>query len=149
MKPSRQKCLIELITNGEINTQDELLEKLRMKGYDVTQATVSRDIKELKIIKIAGDNGMYKYAVTMQDDVKAEVRYKGIIYESVVDIKTAGNIAVIKTYPGMANAAAAAIDNMKFDEVVGTLAGDDTIFIAAETSADADSFAVKFRELFD
>ena len=130
MKNNRQKQILNLIANYNITTQEDLIEKLRESGYNVTQATISRDIKQLKLIKIACENNSYKYAVSGAPDGYATVnaKYINILSETVTDLDYAGHLIVVKTYNGMAMAAGAAIDSMKWDGVMGCIAGDDTIF---------------------
>ena len=146
MKYGRHKCLIEIINKYKVETQDELLLYLKQEGYDVTQATISRDIKELKIIKVSTENDKYKYAVPAQEDVRATAKYENIISETVISVDYANNMIVIKTYPGMANAAGAAIDSMSWKEILGTIAGDDTIFAVTYSSDQARFFVEKFKK---
>ncbi len=134
MKNNRQKMILSLISENEITTQEELIEKLRESGFNVTQATVSRDIKQLKLIKIAGDNENYKYAVSSSESAVAiNAKYTNILVETVTDIDYAGNIIVVKTFNGMAMAAGAAFDAMKWEGILGCIAGDDTVFIAVRS----------------
>ena len=138
MKNNRQKQILSLISEHEITTQEELIEKLRESGYNVTQATVSRDIKQLKLIKIAGENDTYKYAVSGNENVVAvNAKYTNILMETVTEIDYAGHLVVVKTFNGMAMAAGAAIDAMKWSGVLGCIAGDDTVFIAARSELTA------------
>lgn len=118
-----------------MSTQDELLQKLRDSGFDATQATVSRDIKELRLVKTMGANGQYKYAVTKTESDELLSKFKSIFAQSVVSADFAGNIIAIRCYTGMAQAACAAFDSMHWEGLVGTLAGDDTILPFAETKA--------------
>ncbi len=129
MKAERQKNLLDIISNEVVETQEELINALLNRGFRVTQATISRDINELKIVKRPVGEGKYRYAVNRQDGVALESKFKSIFRESVLDVDYAGNIVVIKCYTGMANAACAALDTMEFDGMVGSLAGDDTIFL--------------------
>jgi len=147
MKQRRQKCIVDLINQYDIETQEELMDLLHKHGHDATQATISRDIKELKIIKVATEYDTYKYALTQQDDPRISVKYKNIIKETIIGTDYSGNIIVMKTYPGMAQAAAAAIDSMEFNEIMGTIAGDDTIFIATYSSEHSRLFLDKFNKL--
>jgi len=149
MKQIRQKCIIDIISQYNIETQEELMDILRKCGYETTQATISRDIKELKLIKVATEYNSYKYAQTTQDDTRISARYKSIIKETIISVDFSGNIIVLKTYPGMAQAAAAAIDSMEFNEIMGTIAGDDTIFIATYSMEHSRLFLEKFNELRD
>jgi transcriptional regulator of arginine metabolism len=130
MKQGRQSTILELIDRYDIETQDELSEVLREKGFEVTQATISRDIKELKLIKVQSGNGTYKYAASgTEQSGKLDV-LKRIFRDTVVSMQQAASLIVIKTLTGSANAAAEAIDKLEMPDIVGTLAGDNTIFIA-------------------
>ncbi|MBO5778392.1 MAG: arginine repressor [Clostridia bacterium] len=128
MKNKRQEKIIEIIESQIVETQEALQEKLRECGFDVTQATVSRDIKELRLTKVATRGDRYKYAVLDSDDPKQAAKFIFIMKETVLSVQTAQNMLVIKTFAGMAQAAAAALDNLFGTDVVGTIAGDDTIF---------------------
>lgn len=136
MKKKRHEAILELISHFDITTQDELLTRLQESGFDVTQATISRDIRELRLVKTVGENGQYKYAKPKQS---AENRSHQIslLSNSIINVEFAGNMVVIKCSVGMANAACATLDSMHLDGVVGTLAGDDTIFIVCSTEANA------------
>ena len=148
MKNTRQKTILSLISEFEITTQEELIEKLRESGFNVTQATVSRDIKQLKLIKIAGDNENYKYAVSStESSVTVNAKYTNILIETVTDIDYAGNIIVVKTFNGMAMAAGAAFDAMKWDGFLGCIAGDDTIFITVRSEAYAKEISQRISSL--
>ncbi len=137
MKNKRQQAILRIISDFDIDTQEALLDKLKEKGFDVTQATVSRDVKELRIIKVSNGKNSYKYASKDMEDPLAQEKYVTILRETIVSAVPAGNLAVIKTYAGMANASAAAIDVIWKKDVIGSIAGDDTIFIALETQMDA------------
>ncbi len=141
MKNKRQEKILEFIKSEKIDTQDELLKRLKESGFDVTQATVSRDIKELKLVKVSTGEGGYKYAVRDQNDPKQTVKYLSIMKETVTSIKCADNLIVVKTYTGMAQAACAAIDAVYHTQILGSIAGDDTIFIALESSVTAHALA--------
>ena len=143
MKTNRQKVILEVISKEEIETQGELVKRLNALGYKVTQATISRDIKDMHLVKVQTESGKYKYAVNFVDDSDAsDVRLR--IFKDVVKaIDVTGNLVVIKTLTGSANAAAEAIDTMDDDSVVGTIAGDNTIFVALKTPALATEFANK------
>lgn len=138
MKNNRLKTISELIKTRSINTQEELLACLKEKGYNVTQATISRDIKELRLSKVTLSDGTTKYSIPADNksDEFTE-KFKTIFRESVISVKNAGNIVVIKCYTGLGNAACAALDSMNFEHLVGTIAGDDTIFGATESPEDA------------
>ncbi len=139
-RKDRQNMIRMLIREGQISTQDELIQKLREKGYDVTQATVSRDIKELKLIKKVGPNGKSIYCLNTDTEGIGSAKYNAILSEAIVSVDFAENIVVIKTHSGMASAAAAAIDATDSEGVVGTLAGDDTIFVLCRDREQVRSF---------
>lgn len=136
MKKHRHGKIVELIENYDIETQDELADKLKNAGFQVTQATVSRDIRELKLSKIPTGEGKQKYVVFRQDDSYLGDKFIRVLKEGFVSMDMAQNILVIKTVSGMAMAVAAAIDAMKMKEIVGSIAGDDTIMIAIRTVED-------------
>ncbi|NLY68235.1 MAG: arginine repressor [Clostridiales bacterium] len=147
MKSTRHRKILEIIQEYPIETQDELISKLREVGIAVTQATISRDIRDLKLVKIACDGGQnkYRYAVSTSDEARISAKYRNIIRETVVKVDYADNIVVLKTYPGMAQAAAAAIDGMNWGDIVGSIAGDDTIFVLVRERETALELADKFR----
>ena len=145
MKNSRHAKILEIITEYNIETQDELINKLCESGYDVTQATVSRDIKQLQLVKIATEDGKYKYALPRRDDVTSGAKFKSILRDTATSIQNAENIVVIKTYPGMANAAAAAVDALAGDSIIGCIAGDDTIFIVVKNDEEAERVTLNLR----
>ena len=130
MKKKRQQDLKNLITNEAIRTQEELTDKLSKMGYDVTQATVSRDIKELKIIKTADETGNLRYC--LQSGILKQTNDYASLFHLVKSIRMSLNIIVIKTHVGMAQGVAAAIDDMHLSEILGTIAGDDTIMIVCD-----------------
>ena len=130
MKKKRHELILKLIQENEITTQDELLDLLQKNGFQVTQATVSRDIKELQLVKSPTKNGPTKYTVSHHESQNKHARkFYAIFSQSVISVDSAGNMSAIKCYSGTANAAGAAIDSMHMPEVVGTLAGDDTLFV--------------------
>lgn len=138
MKNLRQTKLCEIINREDIETQEDLQLRLREAGFDVTQATVSRDIKALRIYKALTGKGTYRYALPAEKDADAfSPRLRTIFRESVSSIDRAQNLVVIKTLPGMAPAACSALDAMSPPTVVGTIAGDDTAFIAMRTESAA------------
>lgn len=130
MKKGRHEAIIELIRKCEIENQSELAQKLSEMGYDVTQATVSRDIQKLNLIKVK-NNGKFRYAVVESTNNFSE-KYVRIIRETIKTMETAKNLVVVKTQPGMAMATAAAIDGLLFEEIIGSIAGDDVIFFATK-----------------
>ncbi len=133
MKKERHSEILNIISNHEIGTQEELLEKLRDAGFSATQATVSRDIKELGLIKQMNKRGVYCYTESYGDTEEYLSKFNAIFAHSVISTDHAGNITVFKCYNGMANAACAAFDNMQWEGLVGTLAGDDTVFALCRT----------------
>lgn len=137
MKQGRHDKIRELIQNRDISTQDELLNLLRESGYNVTQATVSRDIKQLRLIKTLSGNGKYIYSVEKSDSNDLASKFDSLLAESTVKIDYVGNQILIKCYSGLANAVCAALDTMHFDGIVGTLAGDDTMLIVMRSEAQA------------
>lgn len=145
MKSNRHDAIIDIISQEAIDTQEMLSEKLRERGFNVTQATVSRDIKQLHLVKKSTENGSYKYALG-NDDSQSSAKYKNIMRETVISVRQAGNLIVIKTYTGMANAAAAAIDSIAGGLVLGTIAGDDTIFAATENEDNARIFVAMVKD---
>ena len=149
MKQTRHIRIVELIEKYDIETQEELAEYLKKDGFTVTQATVSRDIRELKLTKITTGNGRQKYAVLQQDDSHLGDKYIRVLKECFVSMDSAQNILVIKTGVGMAMAVAAAIDAMKFEEIVGSIAGDDTIMMAIRTVEDTQVVMRKIRETME
>ncbi len=138
MKRKRHVKILELIENYDIDTQESLQQKLLECGYNVTQATVSRDIKELKLVKILSSSGEYKYSVPPNLKEKNPLSMLiSLFSESVIAIDYAMNMVVIKCHVGMANAVCAKLDSADFQNIVGTLAGDDTIFVVMRTENDA------------
>ena len=132
MKLERHSKIVELIGKYEIETQEELAEHLKQAGYKVTQATVSRDIRELKLTKVQSENGRQRYMV-MQNQTAFSDKYIRILKDGYVSMDMAQNILVIKTVSGMAMAVAAALDEIHFHEIVGCIAGDDTIMCAVRS----------------
>ncbi len=141
--------MLEIIDKYELSTQDELLQKLRDFGFEATQATVSRDIKELRLVKTMGNNGQYKYAVTRTESDELISKFRSIFVQSVVSADYAGNTIVIRCYTGMAQAACAAFDSMQWDGLVGTLAGDDTIFALCRTEGYASQMKDAIKRLIE
>lgn len=149
MKTQRQNEIIQLISEKDIETQEELASELRNLGYHVTQATVSRDIRELRLIKSAAKNGGYKYAVPVRHETAVNERLARILADSLVHVDTAANLVIVKTLNGSANVAAEALDNLGWPEIIGTIAGDNTIFIAAKNETDANALTVRIRKMTD
>ncbi|HIW15870.1 MAG TPA: arginine repressor [Firmicutes bacterium] len=148
MKTSRQNKILEIISSQDIETQHQLMEALREHGVKSTQATVSRDIKELRLIKELSPTGRYRYVAVGRDDmVDYDQRLRKIFRESVTSYAVAQNIIVIKTLPGLANAACSTLDGMNIHDLVGTLAGDDTAFLAMRDNAAAERFCHEIEEM--
>ena len=147
MKSIRHAAILEIIETRDIETQEELADVLRERGILVTQATVSRDIKELHLLKVLSEGGGYKYATLDKAEKGMTERFIRIFSESVISMSSAYNLIVIKTLTGSANAAAEAIDSLRWPPVVGTLAGDNTIFVAVRTVEDVEGMMERFRSM--
>ena len=147
MKQKRQRRIIEIINHNIVETQEELADLLRAEGFAVTQATVSRDIKELGLTKVSAQGGGQRYAVLKEDHGKMTDKYVRILSDGLISAETAGDLLVLKTVSGMAMAVAAAIDAMNFSEVVGSIAGDDTIMAATRSPMDAGTLKGKINDL--
>ncbi len=146
MKTQRQTRILELIKNNSIETQTELLEMLRRDGYNVTQATVSRDIKEMRLIKVLDADGNYKYACDAAAG-EDEESHSYLFSTAITGVEYSHSLAVIKTRTGMAQAVCAALDSIHHAGVMGSIAGDDTIFVATRTDAAASAFVSDIRKL--
>ena len=150
MKSRRQEKIIELINKEEIETQEALAQRLNELGFRVTQATVSRDIRELKLTKISmGPGTTARYASIHKTDLSASSKYMRVLKDGYVSMDHAQNILVIKTVSGMAMAVAAALDAMEMNEIVGCIAGDDTVFCAVRTVSDTVEVMNQIREIID
>ena len=147
LKNSRQEMILKLIRERDISTQEELTALVRDSGIETTQATVSRDIKDLGIIKVTLPNNNTKYAVLDRTGDSAPGRLLAVFSNSVRTIESAMNIVVIKTLPGMAQAAASALDSMHLGNVVGTIAGDDTVFVASTGIEEARALVITLNDL--
>ena len=147
MKTSRQSKIIEIIQKNEVETQDELSALLEKEGFRVTQATVSRDIRELKLTKIPTVSGRQKYAVITDAPENLSKKYERVLREGFLSMDMAQNILVIKTVSGMAMAVAVALDAMDCNEIVGSIAGDDTIMCAVRTVEDTAALMQRLRAL--
>ncbi len=145
-KYTRQTKILELISKQEIETQEELADGLKAMSIDVTQATISRDIKELRLVKVMSKNGKYKYATIGQSQEGITDRLYKIFENSVVSIDNAMNTIVLKTIPGAAQICASAIDYMGVEDIVGTLAGDDTVFVAIRSLEKVDYVLDEFKK---
>lgn len=148
MRAIRQNAILQIVAENEIQTQEELSERLRALGYDVTQATVSRDIKELRLVKVKNDNGIVCYRTDKKSDSgDVEQRLRSILKHSMVSVDSAQNDVVIKTLSGVAQAAAAAIDAMHWNEIIGTIAGDDTILMITRSEKSASEVIDKLKKI--
>ncbi len=147
MKIARQNKIIELINKFDIETQDDLADRLMKEGFKVTQATVSRDIRDLKLMKMTNEDGKQKYIIVQSSDLEMSDKYRRVLRDGFVSIDRAENILVIKTVSGMAMAVAAALDSMEWREIVGCIAGDDTIMAAIRTKEDALPVMDRIRRL--
>lgn len=145
MKIKRHNEIVELIKIREVGTQEELLELLKEKGYDVTQATISRDIRELNLTKV-NVNGRQKYVIIQKDDGVGD-KYVRVLKEGFVSMTPSGNLIVLKTVVGMAMAVATAIDALEINEIIGCIAGDDTIFIAVSENSHTMDVMNKLKKL--
>ena len=149
MKKQRHLRIRELVSLREIETQEELAKILREEGYEVTQATVSRDIRELKLTKVPKDGGGFKYALIVESNHFLSDKYKSVLKEGYVSMDTAQNILVVRTVSGMAMAVAAALDALKLKEIVGSIAGDDTIMMVLKTNDDAKNVMKRIRSIIE
>lgn len=151
MKSKRQSIICEIIEQMEIETQEELVAALEMRGLKVTQATVSRDIRELHLTKVVGKSGINRYAMPKQDNKEQAPlvarKFSRVLQEAFISADAAGNLVVVKTMTGMGSAVGAALDSMHMEEVVGTIAGDDTIFMAVRSEKEARELLEKIREM--
>lgn len=147
MKSARHNLILEIIESKDIETQEELAEELKNHGVKVTQATVSRDIKELRLLKVLAEHGGYKYATVERAEKGMNDRFIRILAESIVSIECVGNLMVIKTLSASASAAGEAIDSMKWDEVLGTIAGDNTLLIIGRSTEAIEALQNRFNNL--
>ena len=147
MKRNRQEAILRVISQYEVETQQELAQRLKEEGFEVTQATVSRDIRDMKLSKMPTGEGHQKYVRFHNDEKHLSGKYVNVLKEGFVSIDMAQNILVVKTVSGLAMAVAAAIDAMKYPEIVGTIAGDDTIMMAVRTVEDTKSLMNQILQL--
>lgn len=146
-KQSRQGLILDIISENTVETQEQLIERLAQAGYPVTQATISRDIRELRLTKVACGFGVYKYVVSTQESHSHSAKYLNILKETVTSVDHAGNIVVVKTYAGMAQAAAAALDSMGWTEIIGSIAGDDTVMLVLRSVEASRAFSSELSGL--
>ena len=147
MKSTRHNLILEIIEEKDIETQEELADELKRRGIKVTQATVSRDIKELRLLKVLGEHGGYKYATVERAEKGMNDRFIRMLSECVVSVDSVGNLIVIKTLTASANAACEAIDSMKWGEVLGTIAGDNTLLVIARSEEAVETMTARLHEL--
>ena len=145
MKANRQKKILEIVNRYQIETQDDLIDRLMQEGFAVTQATISRDIRELQLTKTLTGKGTYRYVAPKREDLAAGMKFNAALVDSIISVEYAQNLVVIKTYPGLANAVASGIDNLSIAEVLGCVAGDDTILVAARNEATAKNFSERIH----
>ncbi len=149
MKTKRQSKILELIRNNDVETQEELQAYLVQEGFEVTQATVSRDIRDMKLTKIATNTGKQKYVALNDNSEDLSEKYIRVLKDGYISMDMAQNILVIKTVSGMAGAVCASIDAMNFHEIVGSIAGDDTIMCAIRTTEDTVAIMKRLRKIIE
>lgn len=147
MKAKRHAMITKLIASQNVETQEELASILREQGFSVTQATVSRDIKELRLIKVLTAEGHYRYATVEKAEADLQERFIRMFSNCVLSVSSAGNLVVIKTITGSASAAAEAIDSLKWPDILGTIAGDNTIFIAIRDGKSVSEIIKRFQKM--
>ena len=148
MKNARQQKILELIERYDIDTQELMIEKLKDEGINATQTTISRDIRELKLVKGISPNGVYRYILPSAKRDTAAPVLNSALTESVTEIVAAGNIVVVKTYPGMANAVAVCVDSLEKPHIIGSVAGDDTILLVVRNEDTARDVARELKGAF-
>lgn len=146
MKSGRHEKILEIISEYPVETQDEIISRLKEAGYKATQATISRDIKDLRLVKTLGSDGKYRYTSADKHGVDLRSGFAQLFGSSVVSVDLAQNISVIKTLSGMANAVCASLDSMENSAIVGTIAGDDTIFVACRDSESAAALSDSLKQ---
>ena len=147
MKAKRQALIREIVESQNIQTQEELAEALRERGMMVTQATVSRDIREMHLLKVLAEDGSYRYATMDRSETGVGDRLIRMLADSVVEMDSANNLIVVRTLPGSAHVAAEAIDNLKWPEVLGTIAGDNTILVIVRSNEEVDVVIKRFGSI--
>ena len=150
MKSKRQEQILALIQDHDIETQEQLLDELKKSGFQATQATISRDIKQLRLVKELAPSGSYRYVAADRQEGKSSAgRLRNIFKEGVVSVEAAQNLVVVKTMPGLASAACSALDGMEIAGMVGSLAGDDTGMLIMRDSASAEAFCSEAHKLLE
>ena len=145
MKANRQKKILEIVNRFPVETQDDLIDRLMEEGFAVTQATISRDIRELQLTKVLTGKGTYRYVAPKKEDMASGIKFNAALVDSITSVEYAQNLVVIKTYPGLANAVASGIDNLAIAEVLGCVAGDDTILVATRNEGTAKKFSERIH----
>lgn len=147
LKNSRQKRILEIIRSQNVETQEELMQRLSESGYSVTQATISRDINTLRLVKIPDGSGRYKYAETDMKGMPNTSRFLALFTENVASVSRGQNIVCLKCLLGMAQAVCAALDSIDRENIIGTLAGEDTIFLLCKSEKDAEALADEMQRM--
>ena len=147
MKSNRQNAIIELIERFEIETQEDMISRLRALGYEVTQATVSRDIRELKLTKVLTSHGTYRYVKNRVNHHEGNIKLNNAVVDAIVNVDYAANLVVLKTYPGMAMAVASGVDALNLEGVLGCIGGDDTIMIVTRNEDISLSISENIKDL--
>ncbi len=147
MKSQRQSAIIELIERFEIETQEDMISRLRALGYDVTQATVSRDIRELKLTKVSTTHGTYRYVKNRVNHHDGNIKLNHAVVDSITNVDYAANMVVLKTYPGLAMAVASGVDALNLEGVLGCIGGDDTIIIVTRNEDVSISISENIKDL--
>lgn len=147
MKVTRHAKILEIINSKDVETQEELADELKKSGMNITQATVSRDIKELKLIKVLSESGKYKYATIMHTENFLSNKLVNIFSQTVIGVENVDKFVILKTISGSASAAAEAIDSLNFDGIAGTIAGDNTIFVLARDNEKAQIITRKMKKM--
>lgn len=147
MRYKRQSKIIEIINTYEIDTQEKLAAMLRESGFEVTQATVSRDIKDLQLVKTQSSSGKYKYALNRSNDMPVSDRFVKIFRETITSFAASGNLVVVKTLSGCANAAGEAIDNSGLPHIIGSIAGDNTLLLVADSADSIPEIMQEFQDM--
>ncbi len=145
MKGNRQKKILEIINRYHIETQDDLIDRLLVEGFSVTQATVSRDIRELQLSKVLTAKGSYRYVAPKKEEMVTGMKINAALVDSILNVDYAQNLVVVHTFPGLAQAVAAGIDNLALAEVLGCVAGDDTILVATRNESAAKSISERIH----
>ena len=147
MKSVRQDKILEIINKYEVETQDDLISRLNAEGFNVTQATISRDIRQMKLTKVLTGRGSYRYIQSRQTAGKESIRFNNALADSILNVDYAGNLIVLKTYPGLDSAVATGIDSIHMVDILGCVAGDDTIMIVARDEQKASEISDKLKNM--